>query len=286
MSRRIARSSLAPSVVSSVPSKRTEPAGRLEQLQDAVAGGRLARAGLADEPERLALGDVEADAVDRLDVVDGRARTAPRACIGKCLCRSADREQRARRRGRSRARLLRRPRAARSLARMRRADEMAGADLAQLRRSRSRTVAEVAYGQRGAKRQAAGGSTRSGGRPGIAVRRPARMPSPSICGSAPSNASVYGCSGLVEQIVSAALLDDLAGVHDGDLVRRLGHHAHVVGDQDHRHLVLVAQVVEQVEHLRPARSRRARSSARRRSAAAAGTASAIAIITRWRMPPE
>ena len=39
-------------------------AGRLEQAEDAVPGGGLARAGLADEPERLALPDLEADAVD------------------------------------------------------------------------------------------------------------------------------------------------------------------------------------------------------------------------------
>ena len=44
--------------------------GRLEELEDAVAGRRLARAGLADEPERLARSDVEADAVDRLHVAD------------------------------------------------------------------------------------------------------------------------------------------------------------------------------------------------------------------------
>src|SRR5581483_4783031 len=45
-------------------------AGRLQQLQDAVPGRRLAGAGLADEPERLALRDLERDAVDRLHMVD------------------------------------------------------------------------------------------------------------------------------------------------------------------------------------------------------------------------
>jgi hypothetical protein len=44
--------------------------GRLQQLQDAVAGRRLTRAGLADEPERLAGMHIERDVVDRLDVVD------------------------------------------------------------------------------------------------------------------------------------------------------------------------------------------------------------------------
>src|SRR5919108_758423 len=39
---------------------------RADELEDRVAGGRLPRAGLAHEAERLALGDLEADAVDRL----------------------------------------------------------------------------------------------------------------------------------------------------------------------------------------------------------------------------
>ena len=80
--------------------------------------------------------------------------------------------------------------------RMRGADEVAGADLAQLghagRRSRRRGSRTDSAARSGTP---SGGSTRSGGRPGIAVSRPWRMPSPSSCGSAPSSASVYGCSG-------------------------------------------------------------------------------------------
>ena len=55
---------------------------------------------------------------------------------------------------------------------------------------------------------------------------------------------------VVEQVERRALLDDPAGVHDDDVVGRLRDDAHVVGDDDHRHLVLVAEVLEQVEHLR------------------------------------
>src|SRR6185312_15786529 len=47
-----------------------EPHGsrrRFDQTQQAASGRRLAAAGLADEPERLAAVDREADAVDRLD---------------------------------------------------------------------------------------------------------------------------------------------------------------------------------------------------------------------------
>ncbi len=45
--------------------------GRVDQLEDRLAGGRLAAAALADEPQGLALGDVEGDAVDRMDLPDG-----------------------------------------------------------------------------------------------------------------------------------------------------------------------------------------------------------------------
>ena len=44
-----------------------DPAGRIDEAEDREAGDRLARAGLADEPQHLAAADLEADAVDRLD---------------------------------------------------------------------------------------------------------------------------------------------------------------------------------------------------------------------------
>src|SRR5204863_2951467 len=46
------------------------PLRRLQKLEDAVAGRRLARTRLADQPERLARVDLEGDVVDGLDVVD------------------------------------------------------------------------------------------------------------------------------------------------------------------------------------------------------------------------
>ena len=45
--------------------------GRVDQLEDRLAGGRLAAAALADEAQGLALGDVERDAVDRVHLADG-----------------------------------------------------------------------------------------------------------------------------------------------------------------------------------------------------------------------
>ena len=62
----------------SAPSRRTVPAGRVEQARDAVADRRLAAAGLADEAEHLAGRDRERDAVDRVHdlpaAADARAR--------------------------------------------------------------------------------------------------------------------------------------------------------------------------------------------------------------------
>ncbi len=46
-------------------------AGRPHELENAVPRRRLPRAGLADEPDRLPRSDVEADARDGVDVVDG-----------------------------------------------------------------------------------------------------------------------------------------------------------------------------------------------------------------------
>ncbi len=48
---------------------------------------------------------------------------------------------------------------------------------------------------------------------------------------------------------SCAGLDHLTGVHDGDPVAHVGHNAEVVGDQQDRHALGVAQVEQQVEDL-------------------------------------
>ena len=70
------RRSRLPSDARSMPSNRTLAAGRFDQPQDCPAGGRLAAAAFADEAERLAAVDVEADAVDGADVIDRPAEEA------------------------------------------------------------------------------------------------------------------------------------------------------------------------------------------------------------------
>ena len=54
---------------------------------------------------------------------------------------------------------------------------------------------------------------------------------------------------LGEQRLRRRGLDDTAGVHDGDAIGVTGHDTQVVGDEDDAHLVLVAQLVDEVEDL-------------------------------------
>src|SRR6185437_10664333 len=65
---------------------------RFEQLEDGLARRRFAATGFADQPERLALGDREADAVDGIDI-SGGARQQPLA-HGKMLLEASDFEER------------------------------------------------------------------------------------------------------------------------------------------------------------------------------------------------
>ena len=239
-----------------------------------------------DSPTRPSVSparDLEADAVDRLARGRPSARRASPRWTGNRFVRSVDPEQRAV--GRShRDRLAA---GARARSRVRRAHPVAGPDLAQLaaarRRSRRRvrrTGSAARSGSRRAGRRgpAAGPGSRSAAprgrpRPRAAAARRAAPP----CTDAPgwSNSSRTG-----------RLLDDLARVHDGDVVGDLGDDAHVVGDQDHRHLVLAA---------RSSSSRSRICAWTVTSSAVVGSSaissfglheSAIAIITRWRMPPE
>ena len=56
--------------------------------------------------------------------------------------------------------------------------------------------------------------------------------------------------GVVEDLVERALLHDAARVHHGDPVGDVGHHAEVVGHEDHRGAGLVAQLADALEDLR------------------------------------
>ncbi len=52
---------------------------------------------------------------------------------------------------------------------------------------------------------------------------------------------------MVEDLLHVALLDDVAAVHHDHLVGDVGDHAHVVGDDEHGGVELVAGETQQVE---------------------------------------
>ena len=56
--------------------------------------------------------------------------------------------------------------------------------------------------------------------------------------------------GCVEYMRHAALFDHLAGIHHRHMLGVLRHQAQIVGNQNHRHLTLLLQAVEQIHDLR------------------------------------
>ena len=105
-------------------------------------------------------------------------------------------------------------------------------------------------------------------------------------GTASSRPRVYGWLCRANSASVRGLLDGAPGVHDHDPVGEVGDHAEVVRDEQDRGADLGRAGRAARRGCRPARSRRARWSARRRPAACGRQATAIAIITRCRMPPE
>ena len=265
--------------------------GRRDQLEDRAAQRRLAAARLPDQAERLARVDGEA----RRRRPPGRApiclsKMIP-ALIGKCLTTWLDLEDRARRT------VCRLGPAARRRRRCGHASLMrAGASESDL--SGSSTIPErlaSAPGRGSQQRSVCAGSPArassaassvqlaervraaiaevaalrrrdQGGRLARDLRQPRRA-RPVDPGQRAEQAPGVGVLGVVEDLVERARLDDLAGVHDHDPVGDLGDHAEVVGDHDHRHPELLAEAPRSGAGSAPGWSRRARSSARRRSAA-------------------
>ncbi len=60
---------------------------------------------------------------------------------------------------------------------------------------------------------------------------------------------MYGCCGLVEDLRDGSGFDDHAVLHDHDAVGEVGHHAHVVRDEDDRRVEALVQVAQQIEDL-------------------------------------
>ena len=231
-----------------------------------------------------------------------RASARPSSCPSRTRRRSrasrrARRERRrrrprrlaellAQRRGRSRTGLRHRPTATHLRHRRRwprssrRGCSARGRRRAVERRAASRH-ASWAKRQRGANAQPAGASNAVTGRPGIAVSRCAVA---SMLGPRPASAAVYGCSG-PSCSARCAVLDDPPGVHHRRAVADRRGEVEVVGDEQHRHAALAAQVVEDRHHLRLGghveRGGRLVGEQQARL-----VSSAAAIITRCSMPPD
>ena len=271
ISRRSAFSSSPLMSAISRPSNLIEPPVGLHQPQQQPRGGRLAAAGLAHEPERLA-------AHARRSEMPSTAWTAPTwrwknpAWIGKCLTRpstsmifsparraaaphlqdahtafSSMTSSRAASRLDAVAQLApqlaahaRSPAGTRPRARRRRARARAS--------DRSSCAPRARTGSAGGTSSRPAGVISDGGRPGdrheLLV---ARRVQPRDRGQ---QAPRVGMLGRREDRVGVGLLDDPAGVHDRDLVGHLGHHAEVVGDDDDGGVELALQPLDQLEDLR------------------------------------
>ena len=176
---------------------------------------RLAAAGLADQPERLAR--LRSRARRRRRHAPSRAAPAEEAAPDREVFRGRLRDLGEWRRHRVRMQADRSdPPAARSSARQ---------HARRTRRSRS--------GQRSRNAQPLGRWQQVGHLPGIAASAPAV--DRRAAASSAAAPGVYGCSGRSKMRDGRRPLDDPAGVHDRDLVGLLGHHAEIVGDEQDGH---------------------------------------------------
>ena len=225
---------------------------------------------------------VELDAVDGFDV-GRRAATAAR--------RESENISRDRRRRRASSLTQRLPPAARSRRRSAAALRRVRRRGSSARRGRSRNRRAAPVRRRSASGSGSAARTRSPAAgeeirrlafdrhepPVLAVVQPRQRRQQPLRVRHPRTAKI--CS-------ADAVFDHVAAVHHQHVLADFGDHAEVVRDQHDRRPGLAAASRSSVRASGPESSRRARSSARRRSAVAGSHESAIAIITRWRMPPE
>ena len=141
-----------------------------------------------------------------------------------------------------------------------------------------------ACGHRGRKWQPSGGRSSDGGEPGIVGSRwrAVRVDPRDRAQQAPGVRML----GVVEQLVERPLLDHPPGVHDHDPVGDVGDHAEVVGDEDDPGAGLLAQLAQLVQDLSLDRDVECRRRLVGDQQLRGSRTCAIAIITRWRIPPE
>ena len=157
--------------------------------------------------------------------------------------------------------------------------------LAQLRYLRARDARRRAGSGRRT-RSACGSSLSDGTRPGISLQPLARLGASTAAGSRRAGRSCTGAAARANRSSTGASSALRPGVHDEHAVGDVGDDAEVVRDQRRSPCRAARGCRASGRGSRPGSSRRAPSSARRRSSTFGSHASAIAIITRCRMPPE
>ena len=220
----------------SVPFELDGAAGRLHQPQHAARDRRFAAAGFADQPQRFALADREADAVDGMHGADAAAQDA--AAHRVMLDEVGDLEQGA-------------------LSVMARPPFPPRASTPQNDRRRIPAAADIRRGS-GRSRSAARRKGAAGGRlvsdgtmPGISFSRA------SVLGAERNHrrhrghqAARVGMLRIREQRLDGRFLDLLAGIHHDDALRGLRDDAEIVRDQDQPGAELLLQIDDQLQDLR------------------------------------
>ena len=90
---------------------------------------------------------------------------------------------------------------------------------------------------------------------------------------------------IVEELVDIGHLDDAAEIHDGDPLAEMAHDGEIVGDEEVGELEALAQILEQVTICAWIETSRA-DTASSQTMNSGSSASARAMPTRWRWPPD
>ena len=229
--------------------ERDRAGGRVEQPHDAARHRRLAAAGLADDAERLAAVEREADVVHGLDGRDLLLEDDP-ARDREVLRQVLDLEKLVRHSYNASvanaARILSASRAFVASSRKHactcvgmhaRRDELGQLLLAAIEDIRAARVEPAAAGRRQQRRRLAGNLDEPVD-VGLESRQRAEQ------------APRVRVQRMLEELVDRRLLGHPRRVHDDDLVGDLGDDAEVVGDHDDRGAVVVLELVHQLEDLR------------------------------------
>ena len=89
----------------------------------------------------------------------------------------------------------------------------------------------------------------------------------------------------VKNVRTLSLFHDHAGIHDRDILRQIRHNAQVMGDNDNGCIMLLLQILDDIQNL-PLDSHIHAVVGSSQIRSFGSQAKAMAIMTRWRIPPE